>query len=411
MQELQAGSQSRYIERRTYTGRIERHPPRRPTRKVTSRHRTMGMTMQLVPTRTDPLGSREWTIDDDVVRLREWGSERTYELPRTPESRAEWSVGSASTCEIRLDDARRMVSRHHARLVRAHGGWVMHDVGSKNGLWIDNGRRLAIGLSPGVEVGIGSLTLIAESEGLVTLRAMLSGLLGWADIRRGVVDRALRSIRTSATLSAPLVLYGDGNLVDIARQIHRAAFGTTRPFIVCDPRRRSFKATSRSAESRTTLADAMRCVAARSACGRAACRSILKTDETTCESVMYEHDSSFAIAIRKSRQRRGPVSFAFLHSPSGSTRSMRSRMRTRRIPSRRSVGMQRGPECRHTSASGCVVGASVRSPSSRAQSSASSPLASLERSSEHPNGSVSRGALSRVGSTVGTERPRHEQVP
>ena len=174
-------------------------------------------------------------------------------------------MGSASTCEIRLDDSWRMVSRHHARLVRAHGGCVTHDAGSKNGLWGDKGRRLAIGLSPGVEVGIGSLTLIAESVGLVALRAMLSRLLGWADIRRGVVDRALHSIRMSATLSAPLVLYGDGNLVDIARQIHRAAFAT-RPFIVCDPRRRSSKATSRSAESRTTLADAIDAVRSGTVC-------------------------------------------------------------------------------------------------------------------------------------------------
>src|SRR5690606_13896671 len=52
-------------------------------------------------------------------------------------------------------------------------------------------------------------------------------------------------------------LYGDGNLVDVARQIHGIAFGNARPFIVCDPRRRRSAATSRSAESRTTLAEAI----------------------------------------------------------------------------------------------------------------------------------------------------------
>lgn len=214
------------------------------------------MTMQVVPTRTDPIPSREWAIDDDVVRLREWGSERAYELPDKSDSSAECFVGSAPSCAIRLDDAWRLVSRRHARLVRGSTGWIMQDAGSKNGLWFDNGRRLAVGLSPGVEVGIGSLTLIAESERLAALRANVSRLLGWRDDRHGVVDRALRSTRTSAMLAAPLVLQGDGNLVEIARQIHGAAFGSTRPFIVCDPRRRSTDATSRSAESRSTLADA-----------------------------------------------------------------------------------------------------------------------------------------------------------
>lgn len=213
------------------------------------------MTTLTAATRTDPLGPREWLIDDDIIQLREWGSERTYRLPRDPEG--EWLVGAAPTCTIQLVDSWHLVSRHHARLVRGHGGWVIYDAGSKNGLWLDNGRRLAIGLSPGLEVGIGSLTLIAESERLIALRALLSRLLGWSEERRPIVDRALRSIRMAAMLESPLVVCGDGNLVDLACQIHRSAFGPDRPFIVCDPRRRRPVATSRSAESRTTLREAM----------------------------------------------------------------------------------------------------------------------------------------------------------
>lgn len=212
--------------------------------------------MLVAATRTDPVGLREWMIDDEVDRLREWGSDRTYDLPRCSSANV-LMVGSGETCEIRLDDGWRSVSRRHARLVREPGGWVMHDAGSKNGLWLDNGRRLAIGLAPGVEVGIGSLTLIAESDRLVALRAVFARLLGWSDERRGIVDRALRSLRMSATLAAPLVLYGEGNLVDVARQIHQAAFGNARRFIVCDPRRQHSDATSRSAESRKTLTEAI----------------------------------------------------------------------------------------------------------------------------------------------------------
>lgn len=257
MQELQASHQFRYVGRGCDWTCIERRRAAVDPRRDSSRARIMGMTMLAAPTRTDPIGPREWMIDDDVVRLREWGSTRVYDLPDLLEPSAECFVGSAPTCAIRLQDAWRLISRRHARLVRGSSGWIMQDAGSKNGLWFDNGRRLAAGLSPGVEVGIGSLTLIAESELLARLRERVSRLLGWREDRRGIVDRALRSIRASAMLAAPLLLHGDGNLVDIARQLHRVAFSSTRPFIVCDPRRQTPNETSRSAESRPTLAEAL----------------------------------------------------------------------------------------------------------------------------------------------------------
>lgn len=205
-------------------------------------------------TNTDPISEREWSIDDEVIQLRVWGSERTHPLPNA--RTGEWVIGSAPDCAIRVTDEHRFISRQHARLVRDERGLRLQDAGSTNGLWLDDARRLAFALVPGIEIGMGALKLIAESERLIALRAFLARLLGFNATRRAEIDRALRALRTLAMLRTPLTLYGDGDLVEVARQLHARAFGSDR-FVVCDPRRRRFEATSRSAPSCTTASEAM----------------------------------------------------------------------------------------------------------------------------------------------------------
>jgi hypothetical protein len=139
-----------------------------------------------VSTKTD-VAANEWSIDDRVMRLREWGTETIHVLPQPPLlGPAEWTIGSAATCALRLHDPTGHTSRLHA----------------------------------------------------------------------------LRSIRMAATRRTALVLHGDGDLVPIARAIHRRAFGAERPFIVCDPRRRQTRETVRSPENYETgmpaFADAIR---------------------------------------------------------------------------------------------------------------------------------------------------------
>lgn len=192
----------------------------------------------------------EWAIDDDVMRLRGWGTDVIQVLPASPTN--EWTIGAADTCTFQLDDPARHVSRLHARLVREQARWLLRDLGSTNGVRLDGARRTEIVLEPGVEIGIGGLTLIAESGRSVALRGFLSRILGWRSNRIDVVDHALRSIRLAATRRIALVLCGEGDLVPMARSIHRHALGPDRPFIVCDPRRREVKATVRSAENYKT---------------------------------------------------------------------------------------------------------------------------------------------------------------
>jgi len=200
-------------------------------------------------TKTD-VAANEWAIDDTVLRLREWGTDTIRVLPSPPSN--ECTIGAAETCALQLDDPSARVSRLHARLDRAGAKWMLRDLGSKNGVRLDGARRQEFLLEPGAEIGIGGVTLIAESGRSVELRSFLSRLLGWRRERIEVVDHALRSVRMAAARRVALVLRGDGDLVPMARAIHRRALGADRPFIVCDPRRRQGRATVRSAENYET---------------------------------------------------------------------------------------------------------------------------------------------------------------
>jgi pSer/pThr/pTyr-binding forkhead associated (FHA) protein len=216
-------------------------------------------------TKTDS-AANEWAIDDDVVRLREWGTDTVHGLPQPPVD--ECTVGAAETCGIQLDDPSRLMSRLHARLVRDETKWVLRDGDSKNGVRLDGARRSEIVLEPGLEIGIGGITLIAESALSIALRGFLARLLGWGSDRVEIVDQALRAVRLAAAGRSALVLCSDGDLVPTASSIHARARGTDRPFIVCDPRRQRGKATVRSAESYSRGMEALAVAAGGSLCVR-----------------------------------------------------------------------------------------------------------------------------------------------
>jgi pSer/pThr/pTyr-binding forkhead associated (FHA) protein len=203
----------------------------------------------LSPTRTDS-ATREWAIDDAVVRLREWASGNAHPLPEPPIN--ECALGASETCEVRLDDPAGLISRVHARLIRRQGRWLLFDACSKNGLRLDGARRSEIVLEPGLEIGVGGVTLIAESMLSIALRGFLARLLGYSQERAEIVDQALRSVRMAARRRASLLLCGEGDLVPIALSIHRHVCGADRPFVVCDPRRQSGRATVRSPANYST---------------------------------------------------------------------------------------------------------------------------------------------------------------
>jgi hypothetical protein len=221
--------------------------------------------MQIARTKTD-LAANEWYAEDGVIRLREWGSEHYYPIPTEPVR--ECVVGAAAGCGIALRDPSGRVSRQHATLTSHGDKWLLSDLGSKNGLYLDGARRSEILLESGQEIGIGGVTLLAESPRLIALRGFLARLLGWSSERAELVDHALRSVRLAVTQRSALVLRGHHDLVPVAQSIHWRALGTDRPFVVCDPRRRRSDATVRSAESYTSCMEALAAAAGGSICVR-----------------------------------------------------------------------------------------------------------------------------------------------
>lgn len=184
-------------------------------------------------TATNPL-PEEWSINDEVIRLRVWGTDQVF--PLFADSREALTIGTASTCAIRVHDPARRASREHAHLQRIAGRWGVLDRGSKNGLYRDGAKTDKLALTPGIEVGIGgNVVLIAESARWIALRSALTRMLGWSDGQIAAVDRALRGIRFAAMRHAPLILCGERDLVPLAEELHRLTLPPGRPFVLCKP--------------------------------------------------------------------------------------------------------------------------------------------------------------------------------
>jgi hypothetical protein len=190
------------------------------------------------PTTTNIL-QEEWVVNDDVIRLREWGTNRQYSLYS---DHPDPVIGTAPSCAIQIHDQTRRTSRQHAQLQRVEGRWAVFDR-SKNGLYRDGAKLDKFMLTPGVELGLGGgVTLMAESAQLIALRSAFARMLGWNDSATESIDLALRAIRFAAQRRTTLVLCGD-DLVPLAEELHQLTLTATRPFVFCNPRRRTSELT------------------------------------------------------------------------------------------------------------------------------------------------------------------------
>ncbi|HWU90980.1 MAG TPA: FHA domain-containing protein [Kofleriaceae bacterium] len=182
--------------------------------------------MTATSTNADP-AANAWEINDPVLRLRLFGTERLFELS----SSDRWVIGSSAECSIRLDDPSGRVSRRHAELQRDHDVWSVHDLKSTNGIRQNRDDRETFQLAPGDEIGLGGVTLIAESRRSIALHQMLRRLLGWSIARLAEVDRAFREVREMAHVRAALILRGEGSLAGVARRLHQLTL-PERPFVM-----------------------------------------------------------------------------------------------------------------------------------------------------------------------------------
>lgn len=162
---------------------------------------------------------RAWRIVDPVVRLRALETGALFPLP-DPRERREATAGPAHLAW----DGRRWTLREQEPRREA-----------RRGPRLDGVHRPSAALTPGVEIVLGGLTLVAESAALLQLRSLLARLIGWTDDQQRDVDRALRALRDAARLRASLVLCGEGALAPIARRLHLETLGPRRPFVTCGP--------------------------------------------------------------------------------------------------------------------------------------------------------------------------------
>jgi hypothetical protein len=207
------------------------------------------------PTNKDA-GVEHWRLNDDVIRLRPWATENWQLLPSGPTS--ELVIGSSASAWLRLEDEHGRVSRRHATLFQRAARWWIRDEGSTNGMLADRAKCNEVELEPGMEIWLGGVTLVAESERSASLRAFLGRLLGWDGAHAQTVDTALRSIRFATLRQAALVLCGEDEVVRLARALHLRVLGAERPFVLCDPRRKRADENVRAAENYRTGMEAVR---------------------------------------------------------------------------------------------------------------------------------------------------------
>jgi len=89
------------------------------------------------------------------------------------------------------------------------------------------------------------------------LRAFCRRLLGSSDAWSPMVDDAVDGLLAAVARRMPIALRGASDLVPVAYALHRRIFGTDRPFVVCDPRRREGEGSARMPPSRRTMALAL----------------------------------------------------------------------------------------------------------------------------------------------------------
>jgi hypothetical protein len=170
-----------------------------------------------------------WPLDDEILGLRIAGTEHTHALSPMPRVQI---VGSDARCDVVIRDRGRTVAPQHAKLTWQRSRWRIRALDDAAPAWLSRDRvpLPEFPLVPGIEIGLGEVTLIAESERSRVLRQTLLRLIGFDAERSIEIDRALRTVLTTASGRGALTLYGNEDLGAVAQLLHRTTL-PGRPFI------------------------------------------------------------------------------------------------------------------------------------------------------------------------------------
>jgi DNA-binding NtrC family response regulator len=144
-------------------------------------------------------------------------------------------LGAADDADLLLDDER--VSRHHARIFREGDDYLIEDLGSTNGTWVNRVRVRTAWLRSGCTVRLGATQLrFSLLEEKVRVQASSRESLGPVVGRSERMRQVFGVIEKIAPTGATVVLEGEtgtGKEV-VARTIHRFSARASAPFIVFD---------------------------------------------------------------------------------------------------------------------------------------------------------------------------------
>ena len=76
------------------------------------------------------------------------------------------TIGRGLQNDLVLEDPDRTISRFHAEVRQEAGGWVLLDLNSQNGTWVESRRVDRVELRAGVPVAIGRYSLVFDDTPL-----------------------------------------------------------------------------------------------------------------------------------------------------------------------------------------------------------------------------------------------------
>ncbi|MCC7536441.1 MAG: sigma 54-dependent Fis family transcriptional regulator [Deltaproteobacteria bacterium] len=211
------------------------HPPAPPPGGSDDEHPTFSDEADdrsLTATRTLAIESHR-TLHIRRARLRVTaGASRGAELVT---DRSPITLGTAREADLRLDD--RAVSRRHAAIELVPKGWLLTDLESRNGTFLDGARIEKAYLRAGSEIRVGETTLRFDPrEERIDVAADEHGELG-PMIGRSVRMRELFGlVRRVAPMDVTVLVTGETGTGKelVARAIHDLSPRKDGPFVVVD---------------------------------------------------------------------------------------------------------------------------------------------------------------------------------